>query len=153
MIASVVLTVGLVSLAQLFVISTMNLSSSVSTSGGVNDAQRLIEAWKIEAATNGITSPAIRTATYDSTTDQCAAFAALPGYDSAASQFKENVWVFDWTGSLVGTGTPDLPPGVEAGTLASVGANSRLVYVRLDPKRNDAQASAPITLMGLIVGK
>ena len=35
---------GLVSLAQLFVVATMGMALSVNTTGGVNDAQRLIEA-------------------------------------------------------------------------------------------------------------
>lgn len=153
MIAILVLTVGLVSLAQLFTVATLNNMLAVTTSGGVNDAQRLVEAWKAEAMTNGITSAAIRSATYQTSTHECAAFVALAGYDSTASLYRENVWVFDWNGDLVGSANPTMPPGVAAGTLRSPAVKSRLVYIRLDPKSPDPRANQTVIVTAIVAGK
>lgn len=152
MIAILVLTVGLAGLAQLLVVAAMNNTFAITTSGGVNDAQRLIEAWKSEAATHGIESSVITSSTWNSSTETCAAFAALPGYVSADSRYKENVWVFDWEGNLVGTATPSLPPGISAGQLKAQADNSRLVYVRMEPKFDDPRTNQTVILTAIVTG-
>lgn len=153
LIAIGVLSVGLVSLAQLFVVATMGNSYAVTTSGGVNDAQRLVESWKIRAATNGIADAAITSATYDTGSQNCEAFAALPGFDSEASLYEPSVWVFDWKGRLVGSASPAYPPNVEFGSLAAVSESSRLVYIRLDPKSPDPRTNQVLELSAVIAGK
>jgi Tfp pilus assembly protein PilV len=152
-IAILVLTVGLVSLAQLFVVATLGNTYAVTTSGGINDAQRLIEAWKIRAATPSLPDSAITSATYNTGTGSCAAFAALTGYDESLSQYKENVWVFDWNGNLVGSASPTYPPGVASGTLRSVSPKSRLIYIRMDPKSPDPRTNQVLELSAMIAGK
>lgn len=152
MIAILVLTVGLAGLAQLLVVAAMNNTFAITTSGGVNDAQRLIEAWKAEAAENGISSSVITSSTWNSSTQTCAAFAALPGYVSADSRYKENVWVFDWQGNLVGSATPSLPPGISAGQLKAQALNSRLVYVRMEPKFDDPRTNQTVVLAAIVTG-
>lgn len=153
LIAIGVLSVGLVSLAQLFVIATMGNSYAVTTSGGINDAQRLVEAWRIRAATNGISDAAITSATYDTGRQRCEAFAALQGFDSEASLYEQSVWVFDWEGRLVGSASPAYPPNVEFGSLAAVSESSRLVYIRMDPKSPDPRTNQVLELSALIAGK
>lgn len=152
MIAILVLTVGLMSLAQLFVVSTLNNALAINTSGAVNDSQRLIEALKIEASTNGISSSIIRSSSFNTSTNQNPLFATLTGYTSGA-RYKEYVWVFDWNGNLVGSATPTYPPGVPTGTLRSVGTNSRLIYIRMEPVINDPRLAQVVTLAALINGK
>ena len=154
MIAIVVLTVGLVALAQLFVAAALNNTYAVTTSGAVSDAQRLIESWKVKAAVNGITDPAITSALYNSGTDKSAAFAQLSGYYSGLpSRYKESVWVFDSAGAVVGTASPATPPGIAAGTLMSTGVNSRLVYILMEPKVDDPRTIQPVILTAIITGK
>jgi prepilin-type N-terminal cleavage/methylation domain-containing protein len=150
-IAMAVLSVGLCGLAQLFVVSTMNNAYAVTTSGGINDAQRLIEAWKAEAWLNGIGSSAITSAAWDSSSGSNPAFAALSGYDSGKSQYREYVWVFNRAGSVVGTISPSTPPDLPSGTtLQAVSTNSRLVYIRLEPKNPDPRYNQVITLSAII---
>lgn len=153
LIALLVLSVGLVSLAQLFVVATVGNSFAVTTSGGINDAQRLVEAWKIRAATNGIADAAITSATYNDGSKHCAAFAALPGFDSNASQYEPSVWVFDWKGKLVGKASPEYPPGVVFGSLIAASENTRLVYIRMDPKSPDPRTNQMLELSTMIAGK
>jgi Tfp pilus assembly protein PilV len=154
MIAVLVLTIGLVALAQLFVVAALNNTYAVTTSGAVNDAQRLIESWKVKAAVNGISDPAITSALYNSGTDHSAAFAQLSGYyGTQPSRFRESVWVFDVAGNVVGTASPATPPGVAAGTLKSTGDNSRLIYVLMEPKIDDPRTIQPVILTAIVTGK
>ena len=152
LIAILVLSVGLVSLAQLFVVATIGNSFAVTTSGGINDAQRLVEAWRIQAATNGISDAAITSATYDTGSQRCEAFAALPGFDSEASRYEPSVWVFDWKGRLIGRASPAYPPNVEFGTLAAASEGTRLVYIRMDPKSPDPRTNQVLEMSAIIAG-
>jgi hypothetical protein len=160
MIAILVLTLGLVGLSQLFVAATLNNSFVVSTAGGLNDAQRFIEQWKYIVATSsttdGLSDPAITSSTYNTTTNQCDAFVSTlagTGYTAAGSAYKESVWVFNNAGTLIGTGNPNYPPGVAAGTLKAPTQNARLIYIRMVPKTNDPRANQTLTLVAVIGGK
>lgn len=153
LIAILVLSVGLVSLAQLFVVATIGNSFAVTTSGGINDAQRLVEAWRIQAATNGIGDAAITSATYDTGSQRCEAFAALPGFDSEASKYEPSVWVFDWNGRLVGEASPAYPPNVEFGSLAATSEGTRLIYIRMDPKSPDPRTNQVLEMSAIIAGQ
>jgi len=106
-IATLVLSVGLIALARLFVLATLNAALAVNISQGINDAQRLIEVYKTEAAINGATSSAIVSGTYSQADSGSAYYNAMlinggTGYRSV--EFQEDVWVFDQSGTLV-TGT------------------------------------------------
>jgi Tfp pilus assembly protein PilV len=147
-IAILVLTVGLIGLAQLFIVASFNNSYAIATSGGVNDAQRLIEDWKTKARSN-INHSSITSSTYDETNRRCAAFVAL-GYDPEASPHKESVWVFDRAGNLVGSASPSYPPDVPSGTLRAVSDTSRLVYIRMEPKTMDPRYGQTVTISTLI---
>jgi prepilin-type N-terminal cleavage/methylation domain-containing protein len=155
MIAILVLTIGLVALAQLFVAATMNNTYVVATAGGLNDAQRLVEHWKYVSATSltsdGVSDTAITSSMYDPSTQQNAAFATLTNYVAANSAYKEYVWVFKSDGTTVGSTTnePANPPtGLSAPTL-----NSRLVYIRMVPKSPDPRVNNTINLMAVVGGK
>ena len=155
MIAIVILTIGLAALAQLFVVSLRNSQYAVTTSGGVNDAQWLVENWKIAAKDDatGIENPLITSATWDEDSGECAAFAALPDYDSANSQYKESVWVFDRDGTLVGSADPDMPDGFSDGDLQAPSTNSRLVYIVMEPKSSDPRINQRVTMTAIITGE
>ena len=155
LIAIVVLTIGLAALAQLFVVAALNNTFAVTSSGAVNDAQRLIESWKVKAATGGIMHPDITSATWNSSTDKSAAFNQLDGYydPTNPTRFKEHVWVFDRNGALVGTASPSSPPGATPGSLRSTGKESRLVYILMEPKVDDPKTIQPVVLTAIITGK
>jgi prepilin-type N-terminal cleavage/methylation domain-containing protein len=152
-IATLVLSVGLMGLARLFVLATLNSALAVNMSQGLNDAQRLLEVYKTEAATNGAASATIVSGTYSATDASSAYYNAMlvnsgTGYRSA--EFQEDVWVFDESGTLV-TGTyptsPALPPGYSAGDLHAPSSTSRLVYIRMTPKVPDPRFNQIVTLM------
>src|SRR5262249_42308471 len=130
MIAILVLTIGLVSLAQLFVAATMNNSFVVQTAGGINDAQRLLEHWKYLAAqdtVNGVSNAAITSSAYDTGTGQSAAFVAAltTNYTPVNDAYKEDVWVYKSDGTLVGTNANTCPvSGLAAPTLGT-----RLIFI------------------------
>lgn len=159
MIAILVLTIGLVALAQLFVAATMNHSFVIDTSGGINDAQRLIERWKYIASTTSAssgpnieaTTGTITTSTYNTSTG-CAAFVnALggTGYTAADSAYQESVWVFDSAGAVVGTAGFSCPvTGLVAPT-----QNSRIIYIQMVPKTPDPRVNQTLTMMAVIGGK
>ena len=147
-IAILVLTIGLVGLAQLFIVASFNNSYAISTSGGVNDAQRLIEDWKSKARTN-ISHASITSSTYDEANQRCAAFVAL-GYDPDASPHKESVWVYDRNGNLIGSASPSDPLGVTPGSLRAISDTSRLVYIEMKPKTNDPRYGQTVTISTII---
>lgn len=154
LIAIVVLTIGLAALAQLFVVAALNNTFAVTSSGAVNDAQRLIESWKVKAVSGYINDAAITSATYDSGTGKSAAFNQLAGYYTAEpSRFKESVWVFDQAGALVGTANPTTPPGITAGSLRATGNASRFVYILMEPKIDDPRTIQPVVLTAIISGR
>jgi prepilin-type N-terminal cleavage/methylation domain-containing protein len=155
-IATLVLSVGLISLARLFVLATLNNSLAVNMSQGLNDAQRLIEVYKTAAATNGATSAVIVSGTYSATNSTSAFYNAMlvnggTGYRS--EDFHEDIWVFDHTGALV-TGSytvnPSLPPGYSAGDLRAPSSTSRLVYVRMVPTVENPRYNQTVTLMAYV---
>lgn len=157
MIALLVLSIGLVALAQLYVAATMNHQYVIDTSGGINDGQRLIEQWKYYASVTGSTSPTINATTSTITTStyasgQCTAFVnalGSTGYTAANSQYQESVWVFDSAGSLVGTAGFSCPvSGLQAPTV-----NSRLIYIQMVPKTPDPRVNQTLTMMAVIGGK
>jgi type II secretory pathway pseudopilin PulG len=123
-IATLVLSVGLIGLARLFVLATLNSALAVNMSQGLNDAQRLIEVYKTEAALTTATSSKIVSGTYSATNSSSAYHEAMSinggatGYRS--KDFRENIWVFDHNGNVI-SGTfpvsPSLPPGFSAGDL------------------------------------
>jgi prepilin-type N-terminal cleavage/methylation domain-containing protein len=152
MIAILVLTIGLVTLAQLFVWATMNNTFVVRAAGGTNDAQRLVEYWKYVAHTSGIGAAAITSSTWDSGTQTSAAFVGIPNYVSAASDYQENVWVYTSTGALVGTASPSNPPDVDTSTLRAPTLNSRLIYIRMTPRASDPRTNKTINLVAVIGG-
>ena len=154
MIALIVLTIGLVTLCQLFIVAYLNTQYAVTTSGGVNDAQWLVESWKVKAAgANGILDPDITSATWDSGTGTCQAFVDLDGYVTANSQYKESVWVFDWEGNLVGSASPATPPGFADGELRAHSSNSRLVYILMEPKFPDPRTNQTVTMTSVVSGE
>ena len=153
-IAIVVLSIGLVSLAQLFIVASFNNSYAIATSGGVNDAQRLVEYWKAIAAADDIDNAAITSSLYDAGTKKCAAFEDLTNEDGStfdfdASAYKPSVWVFDKDGNVVGTAAT-LPDGITAGDLRAPSEDSRYVYIEMKPKSNDPRYGQPITLSAVI---
>jgi hypothetical protein len=152
MIATIVLTIGLVSLAQLFIWATMNNSFVVRTSGGLNDAQRLIEYYKYIAATNvnGVAATTITSSSFNEGTGQCPAFVALPGYQSSLSDYKEYVWVYDSTGTRIGAASPANPDGVPTANLIAPTKYTRLIYVRLIPKTPDPRVNRQIDMSAII---
>jgi prepilin-type N-terminal cleavage/methylation domain-containing protein len=151
MIAILVLTIGLVALAQLFVAATMNNSYVVQTAGGINDAQRLLEHWKYLAAqdtVNGVSNAAITSSAYNTGTGQSQAFvdALTTNYSAANDAFKEDVWVYKSDGTLVGTNANTCPvSGLMAPTLGT-----RLVFIQMVPKNPDPRTNQTITLMTVI---
>jgi type II secretory pathway pseudopilin PulG len=155
-IATLVLSVGLIGLARLFVLATLNSALAVNMSQGLNDAQRLIEVYKTAAATSGATSATIVSGTYSSTDSSSAFYNAMltnggTGYRS--KDFRENVWVFDHNGNLVSgtyTVSPSLPPGISAGDLRAPSDKSRLVYVRMEPIVPDQRYNQVVTLMDYV---
>ena len=162
MIAVLVLSVGLIGLARLFVLATLNSSLAVNMSQGLNDAQRLVEAFKIEAASSGlgVASTTIVSGTYSATDASSVYYNAMLANSGAAyrsDEFYEDVWVFNEAGTVVQhptSGTypisPSLPPGYSAGALRSPSASSRLVYVRMRPKVPDPRYNQEVTLMALV---
>jgi hypothetical protein len=161
LLSTFVLTVGLLGLAQLFVVATMNNSLSVTTSEGLIDAQRCLEAYRSIAMTSpqGINDTRLVSGTYDAGTGNSPAYAAATvsteypsGYDSP--KYKENVWVYSDTGPVTGgyAVVPDDPPGVEnpMTTLRAPSATSRLVVVYLEPITNDPRYNQPVMLTTLI---
>lgn len=156
-IAILILTVGLVSLAQLFIVASYNNTYAVATSGGVNDAQRLVEFWKARAVLNGADDPMITSGTWNEETATCTPFEALldedgDPYDFDASAYKPSVWVFDTDGNLVGSATPSLPPGISAGTLRAPAKNSRYVYILMTPKTKDPRYGQTVQLSAIVSG-
>lgn len=155
-IAITVLSVGLVSLAHLFIVASFNNYYAIATSGGVNDAQRLVEYWKARAAVNGITDAEITSSTWDEDANSCAAFASLTaedagGYDPDASAYKPSVWVFDDAGALVGAANPAWPADIDEDIeLKAPSANSRYVYIRMVPKSNDPRYGQEVTLSAVV---
>jgi hypothetical protein len=155
-IAILVLSVGLIGLARLFTIATLNAALAVNMSQGLNDAQRLMEVYKTEASTNGVTSSLIVSGTYSATDSSSAYYNAMlanSGTGYRSDEFEENVWVFDEAGAVVTgsyTVSPSLPPGYSAGDLRAPSASSRLVYVRLTPKIEDPRFNQVVTLIGQI---
>jgi hypothetical protein len=155
-IATLVLSVGLIGLARLFVLATLNSALAVNMSQGLNDAQRLVEVYKTEAATNGVGSAAIVSGTY-SATDANSAFRnamLLNGGTSYRSKdFKEDVWVFDNNGNVVTgayTVNPSLPPGYSAGDLRAPSTTSRLIFVRMTPFVPDKRYNQEVTLIAYV---
>jgi hypothetical protein len=150
-----VLSVGLLAMAQLFIVATLNNAFAANTSSGVADAQRLIEAYKSEAATNGITSAIVTSGTYDEATRSSPAVQAATGAPPSV-WYKESVWVFDKNGALVTTPgiavSPASPPEF-TGALASPSERSRLVVVRYEPKTSDSRYSQTVVLTSIIRGK
>jgi hypothetical protein len=154
-IATLVLTIGLIGLAQLFIVASYNNSYAVATSAGVNDAQRLIEHWKAVAVINGAGASQITSSTWNSSTNSCAAFTQLvdengDSYDFEASAFHPSVWVFDDTGALVGSASPAKPVGYEGITLVAPAKNSRYVIIQMNPKSNDPRYGQQVTLSAIV---
>jgi prepilin-type N-terminal cleavage/methylation domain-containing protein len=155
LIAIAVLSIGLAALAQLFVVSTMNNAFAVNVSGGVTDAQRLLESWKVVAKNSTsnpkISDPLITSSMWDTSTNKSPAFDNLDSTQFSDSRYpyKQYVWVYDKTG-LVGSASPGDPPGVTAGSLRAPSITSRLVYIRLVPKTTDPRFNQVITLVGVI---
>jgi prepilin-type N-terminal cleavage/methylation domain-containing protein len=155
-IAILVLSIGLIGLARLFVFATLNAALAVNMSQGLNDAQRLIEVYKTEAAINGVSSSRIVSGTYAATDSSSAYYNAMlanSGTGYRSSDFEEDVWVFDSTGAVI-TGSytvnPSLPPGYSAGDLRAPSTSSRLVYVRLTPKIKDPRYNQEVKLIGYV---
>jgi prepilin-type N-terminal cleavage/methylation domain-containing protein len=155
LIAITILSIGLVALAQLFVVAALNNTFAVTTSGAVNNAQRLIESWKVKAAVSptGVDIDDITSGTYDEGTEQSTAFAQLDGYYAQESRFRESVWVFDRNGDIVGDADPELPPGITDGELRSAGEQSRLVYILMEPKVDDPKTIQTVVLTALVTGE
>jgi type II secretory pathway pseudopilin PulG len=157
-IATLVLSVGLIALARLFVLATLNAALAVNMSQGLNDAQRLVEVYKTEAASssNGASSAVIVSGTYSATNSSSAFYNAMlvnggTGYRS--KDFHEDVWVFDQSGAVVSGSypvSPSLPPGYSAGDLRAPSASSRLVYVRMTPIVPDPRYNQAVTLMAYV---
>ena len=152
LIATLVLSIGLVSLAQLFIVATLNNAFTVNISAGVNDAQRMIEVFRIEAASSpdGINSSLITSSSYDEGTGENSAFADLDGYDADEDRFKQYVWVFDNTGTLVGTATPSYPPDEPTNAFRSLSTNSVFVYIRMEPKFSDPRTNQTLILTAVV---
>jgi prepilin-type N-terminal cleavage/methylation domain-containing protein len=154
MIAILVLTIGLVAVAQLFVAATMNNSFVVANAGALNDAQRLIERFKYIAANDGtlhVGNAAITSSMYNEGTQQCDAFVNnVPGYNSANSGYKESVWVIRSDGTAVGSPSPANPDGYAALELKAPTLGTRLVYVQMVPKIPDPRTNQTINLMAVI---
>src|SRR4051812_9310971 len=91
LIAIAVLTIGLSALAQLFVVSTMNNAFAVNVSGGVTDAQRLLESWKVlvKNSTNNpkIADPLITSSMWNTSTNKCPAFDNIDSALFSASSY------------------------------------------------------------------
>ena len=155
LIAIFVLTVGLLAMAQLFVAATMNNALATNTSGGVGDAQRRIEVYKSEAATNGITSALITSGAYNESTGTCPAYVNATGVSAQWS--KETIWVYDKAGSLVTsagmTASSSPPANYTSAQLRAPSEKSRLVVVRLEPKASDARYNQTVMLSAIIRGK
>ena len=160
MIAIIVLGVGLLGIAQLFVVATMGNAFSVNTSEALVDAQRCLEGYRsiaIQAGGLGVADPRLVSGTVTGTGET----ANSPAFEEATGGFNsekyfENVWVFDWNGDLVvGTGarnytvSPSAPPDYD-GRLAAPTAASLLVIVRLEPVYADNRYNQPITLASII---
>jgi hypothetical protein len=158
LIATVVLSVGLVGLAQLFIVASYNNSYAVATSGGVNDAQRLVEYWKAHAGVNGFGDGKVTSSMWDESTGSCTAFADLKAadgvsaYDFEASAYKPSVWVYDHTGTLVGTASEDPPSGFDSAPVAPAD-NSRYVYIRMEPRSKDPRYGQAVTLSAIVGGQ
>ena len=159
MMAVFVLTVGLLGLAQLFVMATMNNALSVNTSEGLIDAQRCLEAYGSIAATSpsGVEDPRIVSGTYDASTGNSPAYAAATvsaaypaGYDS--ERFRENDWVYDRMGVPVDGpyAVSGVPSGIDPAALFAPSENSRLVVVQLDPVLPNPRYNQTITLSTVI---
>ena len=158
MIAILVLMVGLLGMAKLFIYATLNTALAVNESQGVADAQKLIEAYKIEAATNGISSTVITSGTYVTATDSSPAY--LAGTGGRSAEFNESVWVFDKTGTLVNPAGNTVNPATPtdpvtgytyaANELKSPSSTSRLVYVLLTPKVKDPRYNQAVRLMDIV---
>jgi hypothetical protein len=153
----------LLALAQLFVIATMNNALSTNVSEGLNDCQRLIEDFRIEAAVNGVedsdgnANPQIVSGNY-----------AITHYDSEKS--TEYVYVLDEDGNIVESdGTRVAASGYFAsnegtdldayygnpadGKMAAPSKKSRLVIVRLVPINPDPRFNQTVTIVSVVNGR
>ena len=153
LIATLVLSIGLVSLAQLFIVATLNNAYTVNVSSGVNDAQKMIETFRVAAAKDGLSSPIITSSSYNASTGKNAAFAALAGYNAADDRFKQYVWVFNNSGTLIGSATPNYPPGEPTNAFRSLSSNSVFVYIRMEPKLADPRINQTIILTAVVYSK
>jgi hypothetical protein len=152
-IAVLVLTVGLLGLAHLFVVATMTSALSVNTSEALIDAQRCLEAYRSIAVASpvGVADLRLVSGTCDSSIGNSPAYADATGHDSTG--FEESVWVFNRSGALV-TGAhavnPAAPEGINPAELRAPSQGSRLVIVRLEPILANARYNQTVTLSTVI---
>ena len=164
MIALLVLSVGIIGIAQLYAVATMTGALSVNTSTGLVDAQRCLEAMRgiAHSSSAGIHDPRLVSATYDSDRGNCPTYHTATGYDS--ERFRENVWVYNNTGRVDGNGVDPpgstasgsaytvsslLPPGYNTMPIAPT-ANSLTVIVRLEPIASNRRLVQSVTLATVI---
>jgi prepilin-type N-terminal cleavage/methylation domain-containing protein len=168
MIALLVLVIGIVGAAQLFVVAQMSQTLAINQSSGAEDMQRFIDSLRTEISNNGLgtynsgtnsidVNPWVFSSTYDEGDDYCYAFGDyMNGYQPA--WFRPNVWIYDHEGDLVnpyGTVSPAAPPDVDAADLIAPSTSSIVVYVRMDPKDDSAAGARwnlPVTVKAVISG-
>jgi prepilin-type N-terminal cleavage/methylation domain-containing protein len=165
LIAMVVLSIGLVALAELFVIATMNTARSTNVSQEINDAQRLIEDLKIVAANEGVegtggTIPVkMRSGDYATSTDnydseKCTEFVYV--LDANGAIIDENGDRVDAASYFTADGHPDLAAlygDPTAGLYAAPSKKSRLVICRMVPENPDLRFNQTVTLVSVINGR
>jgi hypothetical protein len=164
MIALLVLSVGIIGIAQLYAVATVTGALSVNTSTGLVDAQRCIEAMRgiAHSSSSGIKDPRLVSATFDSSRGNSPTYLTVTGYDS--ERFRENIWVYSNTGRVDGNGVDPpgstthgspyavssvLPPGYTTAPLAPT-ASSLTVVVRLEPIVKDRRFIQSVTLATVI---
>jgi Tfp pilus assembly protein PilV len=164
MVAMLVLTIGIVGVAQLYAVATLNSTLSVNTSTGLIDAQRCLEAMRgiARSSSLGINDPRLVSSTYSATLGSCPTYVTVTGYDS--ENFKESVWVYNSTGRVDGNGidppgstargplyavAPALPPGYGSAPLAP-STTTLIVVVRLEPVSGSRRLNQPVTLTTVI---
>jgi hypothetical protein len=164
MISMLVLIVGVVGIAQLYAVATLNGALSVNTSTGIIDAHRCLEAMRgiARSSSLGVNDPRLVSATYDTTLAKCPTYVSVTGYDS--QRFRESVWVFNNTGRVDGNGI-DSPGSTARGSFYSVesalprgfsrtplapAANTLTVIVQLDPIVADPRFVQSVVIMTVI---
>ena len=176
MIACLVMVIGLVAMAQLFIVATMSQTLAVNQSHGAEDCQRFVDALRVEVLNDGlgVQDPSTGTITFNadifSATYQTSGITSCTGLTSGnpaflyhmycydPTWFTPKVWIYDFDGNLVnpyGTMDPAEPPGVASADLTSPSKGCVKVFVRLDPRDESGygrRSNVPVTLTAIVSG-